>query len=1733
MKKLTTLVLAVLSATIVYSQTIINPPNPSQQSEVVQRCMQLEQHFDTLSAQQLEASREYKLYKRWLYFWQGRLSKEGTNIMDPTYALESYDEIMQNISTYKTGDGSSPLQWEAMGPFNDLITEEGENQQLGRVECAATPSGANFMETILIGTPSGGIWKTTDGGDNWVCTTDDDIFAPGLGCQHLVYDPNNNSTVYAALTITTTGQVGSSVDEGYGLGIYKSTDGGDSWNPTNFTFDADEKMPVYKILINPDDSNEMYAAVKDKIYRTNDGWSTNPGPPIFGGENSTASLTQTSWMRKVISDMEVKPGDFSKLYISSIGVLDGSQHTAECHVTSNADAADPNQVNWTMITGPLQAEYNYTLSASDNPQAANINIAVMSDAYEDHVFLAFEEQNLDPSEDYTTYIYRSTDDGATFDHLHDRDISGNARWQLDFEVSPNDPDIFYVSNFYPVRVEMLNNGTNSNQFDDLHIDTRYLKIVQGTTQGEHGEDDVLLYCTDGGISELHYDEINDEMTGTNLNGSGLCITQFHGMGLSDEPRQKIIGGAQDNSNYIFRNNQWENYGGNDRYDVVFYSTGNGVIPYNIGLGGASGQVLQGYTNGVGQLEMSGGYFNSPISGDPHIEDVFYGGGNRFRGCTFESNFLNNIGAIAKYFSDDLGGKIRTIAVSPVDNNYKFMAYGGDTDSGVEKLYYTKDEADLTPYTVNPSGESTGMIWHDLTSTLDGIINNKGIRYIACDPLKKNVIWLGMEHFNSVGVTSNRVLKLTIDENNISNSTVEDFSNGLPNTPVNILRFEPGKHRELWCGNDIGVYKLDLDDPQGPTWHCKTEQMPVVFVSDIEFDAHNHEVYISTFGRGVWKADLPCDKLDDYVLTEDETWPHVHLAIHSDVIVPDDVTLTITGTVGFGEHCGIIVEPGGELIVDGGHLTSACGDELWTGVQVIGQDHLQQTASNQGWVFLDSAKIENAHTGVWLRENDDQCNYVEGTGGGVVRANNSTFLNCYVGIQFAPYLYEVAGNNIVSNTSQINNCDFLTTRVLNGGFHPLTGLYLEDNFRVPIRGCTFENKAADPSSEYYDDSAFESPSNRGWGIRSHSTVFSVGNSCTETDPQNNDCIGTIKNCSFKHLTIGVFANDISMIGSFDVHDALFENNIVGIRSESMFIGPSIVNNTFHMQVQDQLNNEYDEVVGIDIDQVTGFEIEENKFYTSNTTIQPHVGIAFTNTGMSPNELYRNEFDGLGYATLIQDVNGDIVNDIPTGLQIKCNKYGQDQAQNFTDVYLGNSVANTTINPEQGSYQNGSEIGPAANLFSHNCPQFSENDYRVNGSNSDTVTVFNYYEAIGVYSELECYSEDFISSIEINTPYSESNLCPTNLSSSEDGPNLTGDYEEYMLIVEDVSEMYKDSIDKGDTQSLVSYIKNAQNSSIQVRNEMISCVPYISFTAWEAAFERNPAMDPWHLSQVLLAASPLDQRVIQMMKDSDLDPYYKELVEDGQNGGMTHKMILENDMASYRLAAAKAKNDYLRKKVLWADSSVASMDSIKHFLENISVENETVLRAAIENRSGNYTQALALLGDCKENGKTDDLCVIQKIIAEAKKDDQFCPAFTQQQINDLQGIASDEQSPAYTVARSVLMQYTDSIWPVNIRIPADHRSMALPDPVEESDLPQFVKAHPNPAGSEVHFTTQIPEGVTSTRIVLSDGFGKKVWEKTVEGHQIIPLNLSRLTSGIYIYTLYMDGTRTESHKLIISK
>lgn len=86
-----------------------------------------------------------------------------------------------------------------------------------------------------------------------------------------------------------------------------------------------------------------------------------------------------------------------------------------------------------------------------------------------------------------------------------------------------------------------------------------------------------------------------------------------------------------------------------------------------------------------------------------------------------------------------------------------------------------------------------------------------------------------------------------------------------------------------------------------------------------------------------------------------------------------------------------------------------------------------------------------------------------------------------------------------------------------------------------------------------------------------------------------------------------------------------------------------------------------------------------------------------------------------------------------------------------------------------------------------------------------------------------------------------------------------------------DVYTNWKDGGDTEGLVDYVKDPAHTSYEVRNQLMLVAPKASKEAWVEAFAREPAMNSWHLAQALLANSPLEPAVMNMMKDSHLTPF----------------------------------------------------------------------------------------------------------------------------------------------------------------------------------------------------------------------------------------------------------------------
>ena len=121
---------------------------------------------------------------------------------------------------------------------------------------------------IYIGTALGGVWKTEDGGRNWITTSD---YAPSLAIGALVMDPNHPDILYAG-----TGEGNNAWSETigrrnprsyYGCGILKTTDGGEKWRLLGGIDNPFNGASFYRIAINPSNSSLIFAATSYGLFR--------------------------------------------------------------------------------------------------------------------------------------------------------------------------------------------------------------------------------------------------------------------------------------------------------------------------------------------------------------------------------------------------------------------------------------------------------------------------------------------------------------------------------------------------------------------------------------------------------------------------------------------------------------------------------------------------------------------------------------------------------------------------------------------------------------------------------------------------------------------------------------------------------------------------------------------------------------------------------------------------------------------------------------------------------------------------------------------------------------------------------------------------------------------------------------------------------------------------------------------------------------------------------------------------------------------------------------------------------------------------------------------------------------------------------------------------------------------------------------------------------------------------
>jgi hypothetical protein len=240
-----------------------------------------EEKKEKLRGLKLEEEDEHYHFDRWKWYWQQHLDDNGY-IVSPVRAFEEWKKASQASAGFKTTASTS--NWIFQGPTTSASGYNG----VGRVTSIEfDPVDSN---TLYVGSPAGGTWKTTDGGNTWVCLYNNLL---SLGVADIEVNPQNRNTIYIA---TGDGDAGDS----YSSGVIKSTDGGVTWANTGLSWAPTANVSSRSLLLNPADTNKLLLATDNGLYKTNDAGAT---------WNKIATYN----FRQIV----YKPGDTSIIYASA------------------------------------------------------------------------------------------------------------------------------------------------------------------------------------------------------------------------------------------------------------------------------------------------------------------------------------------------------------------------------------------------------------------------------------------------------------------------------------------------------------------------------------------------------------------------------------------------------------------------------------------------------------------------------------------------------------------------------------------------------------------------------------------------------------------------------------------------------------------------------------------------------------------------------------------------------------------------------------------------------------------------------------------------------------------------------------------------------------------------------------------------------------------------------------------------------------------------------------------------------------------------------------------------------------------------------------------------------------------------------------------------------------------------------------------------------------------------
>ena len=1689
---------------------------------------------------------EVSLIKAWKEFVGNRISNDvplGSDSHFPySAALAAY---MPYISSYCSG--SSASQWTCLGPFIDYYGATSTDETQGRVNSLWVNP---ISKTILLGSASGGLWKSNNGGHTWFNLTDNALGTGGgiaaiTGVNHIAVDPLDTNRIYIALNIE--GQYNKA--PGYNLGLAYSTDGGATWYQDvgyNAVAHSTGLTEEIKMAFMPG-THKLFAIAAYHVYY-NDGSSWSDITPA-----------SSAWY----FDLQFSKHTPGKLLVTT-GASGSPNPTSKLWTTSDDGA------HWSSISMDLtsiDAAYNQFI---DHDGAYKFCVTSNDDAY-----MLFRLHCTSPNSCSTIVLIKTPI--STFSPVLKRDDPSMGSF-LDIQVSDANDDVIYAPAY--------SNGSS------LHRSTDGGLTFSGVTGGHVDGRCVFLYSTntnpaldevysgnDGGVRM----KASSSTAHISITGQGLAINQFYGLGTSESDEDVIVGGAHDNGGFSYIRNRTDPWS----QDEVDYDGGQAKMKHNT-IQGALGERNSGTNNlyewtfsGLGLLLSGVSYITAPSEEYPfnrrlifdHNDNAYVGYYHIWKKTPGSSSWnpaFPTTGAAGEPHGTH-GQGIADFYIDELDINKAYIAY---LEAGIEKLFYSGNANASTPF------------WKDIGPA---VVGGDRINSIVVDPKNHKRLWIGLGNVNhgdvyvSPSLMSNRVWHTE----DASASTVdwEDVSKGLSALPVDKLLYRNGTDDEIYAGTDVGVFRWNKAIG---SWECYNDGLPPCIVMDMEINYCANKLRISTYGRGIWEKQLDninpsADNLTNIAGGASVTWTSDKY-LESSVSVKPGGSLTISGcTVHMPKNGVIAVEPGGRLIVDNSTITNDCENCFWKGIEARGvATDPQVPTSNQGWVIIrNNSKIEHAITGVANSNRD----VIWATNGGIIQCYGSTFINNQTDVAFEGY-DNIWGGAVHPNLSHFSLCNFI----------------LDNNYKGTLLGMPMQNMVSLRSVEGITFSAckFLNRNNAflqkgyGTGINAVNSAFNVYALCPSTPHTVGLCRYPTRS-RFCGLGIGINIQKLwQPTLAVGIDQADFDSCSIG-EYVSTFEDVSTTRCNFNIGHGRGVNYLFSTTalcgqnIGILSENSTRFKIEGNSFNgkVNGEFGWQNFGTVIGNTGPVTNNIFRNLYDTLDFGAYSMGRNASSGR---AGLQIKCNTF----VDNDIDIYVngGGSSAGPGYTGLPNQASSGSSAG---NTFTAT---------RTHNIDNHTLYGFDYYYNIGmtppeyptlisggpgtvsrfvVGTSASCTSTLFDPFGVVTAPYAYAGTATAVVGPTPPGPMPPPYKHDFYVAKADyttLSATYTSLIDLGNTMALLAVI-DTTTVGAPLYSLLSSGSPYLSRNVLTAAADK----DVLNYGQMmnLLLQNPDDLHNKEFVEHINTDYSFSAADIDTINAYALHstdRTTLENGIGAAQSSMSYNGNMImLALKSSWnpaisiydtaglgictdtnnvyfgldSNAYYVGLDSVDRWLQNIGGMHTYYERAGFYDFMKLHTIADTIfadipgiipVGDSFDSVMHAKYTTLRTVIrgAEAVGRDAF-------------HLTTLEAASLSSTDEAIFTSYTPDkiMWSIS-RFPRDggfappppvpgiacinpdgykQAHGAAPHPKHEKSGNNQISVYPNPASGSVTFDFNVPNGKEDLTITVTNLLGEKI-ATLVPGTNVgkVLWDPKNIASGVYFYEAKSGGVSVSKGKLILT-